>query len=70
MDKIRIFNNKGIEIDDADIPYLQTDQILYVSLDGGNFNENNFANEHEFGYWIKSGGYGKVYMGIIKFVIL
>lgn len=33
-DKIRIFNNKGIEIDDADISYLHADQILYVSLDG------------------------------------
>lgn len=34
LDKIRIFNNKGIEIDDADICYLSSDQILYVSLDG------------------------------------
>ena len=34
LDKIRIFNTKGIEIDDADISYLHTDQILYVSLEG------------------------------------
>jgi len=23
----------------------------------------NYVNEHEFVHWIKSGGYGKVYMG-------
>ena len=34
LDKIRIFTNKGMEIDDADISYLTSDQILYVSLDG------------------------------------
>lgn len=71
LDKIRVFNNKGIEIDDADISYLSSDQILYVSLDGkniiniykgGNFDEDNFAKEYEFVFWIKSGGYGKVYM--------
>jgi len=33
-DKVRIFNHKGIEIDDADINYLHNNQILYVSLDG------------------------------------
>lgn len=38
LDKIRIFNNKGIEIDDADISYLSSDQILYVSLDGNYYN--------------------------------
>jgi hypothetical protein len=30
---------------------------------GSNFNVYNYVNEHEFVYWIKSGGYGKVYMG-------
>ena len=73
LDKIRIFTNKGMEIDDADISYLTSDQILYVSLDGiliilniwkgGKFDEDNFAKEYEFVFWIKSGGFGKVYMG-------
>jgi len=35
-DKLRIFNHKGIEIDDADISYLLNNQLLYVSLDGKN----------------------------------
>lgn len=33
-DKIRIYNHKGIEIDDADIIYLVNNQTLYVSVDG------------------------------------
>lgn len=78
IDRLRIFNYKGIEIDDADIPYLNDNQTLYVSVDGkikyyylgANFSINNYVNEHEFIYWIKSGGYGKVFMGryIIFFI--
>lgn len=42
-------------------------KLKYFFIKGGNFDENNFANEHEFRIWIKSGGYGKVYMG--KFLL-
>jgi hypothetical protein len=34
IDRIIIYNYKGLEIDDVDLPYLNNDQILYVSLDG------------------------------------
>jgi len=37
---------------------------------GLNFSVDNYINEHEFGFWIKSGGYGKVYMGNIKIIFL
>jgi len=33
-DKILIYNNKAILLDDADIEYLTNDQVLYVSFDG------------------------------------
>lgn len=33
-DKIKIYDYKEIEIDDADIAYLSNNQSLYVSLDG------------------------------------
>ncbi len=33
-DKIKIYDYKEIEIDDADIAYLSNNQTLYVSLDG------------------------------------
>lgn len=33
-DRIKIYDYKEIEIDDADIAYLSNNQTLYVSLDG------------------------------------
>jgi hypothetical protein len=33
-DKILLYNNKAILLDDADIEYITNDQILYISLDG------------------------------------
>lgn len=33
-EKIKIYDYKEIEIDDADIPFLNNKQTLYVSLDG------------------------------------
>jgi len=63
FDRIKIYNYKGLEIDDADIEYLKDDQILYLSLDGSSFSVNNYVNEYKFTKWIKSGGYGKVYQG-------
>ena len=33
-EKIKIYDYKEIEIDDADIPFLNYKQTLYVSLDG------------------------------------
>lgn len=37
IDKVKIYNYKGIEIDDADIEYLKSNQILYVSLNSIEF---------------------------------
>lgn len=62
---MRIFNHKGLEMDDADIDYLLNNQVIYVSLDGTAFNLINYINELEFTKLIKSGGFGKVYLGII-----
>lgn len=61
MEKMKIFNIKGIEIDDMDIEYLTHKQVLYLSLDGTQFNMVNYVNEYKFLYSIKSGGYGKVF---------
>lgn len=33
-DKLKIYDYKEIELDDADINYLQNNQTLYVSFDG------------------------------------
>ena len=34
LDKIKIYDYKEIEIDDADITYLHNNQTLYVSFEG------------------------------------
>lgn len=62
IEKMKIFNYKGIEIDDADIEYLKHLQTLYISLDGAPFSVYNYVNEYKFLEWIKSGGYGKVFL--------
>jgi len=36
FDKIKIYDYKEIELDDADINYLHDNQTLYVSFDGKN----------------------------------
>lgn len=61
-DKMIIFNYKGIELDEADLPYIKSNQVLYVSLDGHPFNTVNYVNQYEFVKPVKSGGYGKVYV--------
>jgi len=60
--KFKIFNYKGIEIDEADIDYLSDGQILFISVDGAPFNIINYINEYELVKQVKSGGYGKVFL--------
>ena len=61
MEKMKIYNHKGIEIDDIDISDLRNNDILYLSLEGENFSNNNYINEYEYVSSIKKGGYGEVY---------
>jgi len=42
-DKILIYNNKAILYDDADIEYINDNQILYVALDGKSTKLNNYT---------------------------
>ena len=62
---MKLYNHKGLEMDDADIDYLINNQVIYVSLDGTKFNLINYINEFIFIKSIKSGGYGMVYLGKI-----
>jgi serine/threonine protein kinase len=57
-----IFNSKGLEVDEVDIQYLKDGQVLFVSLDGQPFNPVNYLNQYEFVKYVKSGGYGKIYI--------
>ena len=62
---LKIYNHKGLEIDDADIDNLVNNQVVYISLEGDTFNFINYIYEYEFIKCINSGGYGKVFHGII-----
>ena len=37
-----------------------------LQIKGSNFSVMNYVYEYEFVLWIKSGGYGEVYMGKIN----
>jgi hypothetical protein len=70
MERTKVYNYKGLELDDNDIEYLKHNDSLYLSLDGNiifyigsSFSVLNYVNEYEFIKWIKSGGYGSVYLG-------
>jgi serine/threonine protein kinase len=62
-EKIKIYNHKGMEIDDFDVIDLSNNQILYLSLDGSKFNELNYVYEYKVIKEIKSGGYAEVLLG-------
>lgn len=57
-----IYNSKGLEVDEVDIQYLRNGQVLFVSQDGQSFNPINYLNQYEFVKYVKSGGYGKIYI--------
>ena len=44
---MRVFNDKGIEIDDADIGSLHNKDILYTSLNGEPFEKKNLIDVYE-----------------------
>ena len=41
LDKMIIFNSKGLEVDEVDIQYLKHGQVLFVSLDDTNVSDFN-----------------------------
>ena len=60
---IHLYTNKEIDLEENDIPYLYNNEILFFTTDNSNFEESNFYYQYEFVNWIKSGGYGQVYLG-------
>ena len=58
--KMIIYNYKGIQIDDDEVPYLNENTILYISIDGNKFNNSNYYHQYEIIKSLKSGGYAEV----------
>ena len=58
--KMIIYNYKGIQIDDDEVPYLNENTILYISIDGNKFNNSNYFYQYEIIKNLKSGGFAEV----------
>ena len=59
---IHLYTIKEMDLEEADIPYLKDDDVLFFSFDNSSFQDSNHFYQYEFVRWIKSGGYGKVFL--------
>ena len=57
-----LYNVKEIPLDDTDIQYLKPDEIIFFTFDNSSFKSSNYYNQYQFIRWIKSGGYGQVFL--------
>ena len=57
-----IYNSKEIPLDDTDIQYLKENEIIFFTFDNSSFKSSNHYNQYKFIRWIKSGGYGQVFL--------
>ena len=57
-----IYNSKEIPLDDTDIQYLKENEIIFFTFENSSFKSSNHYNQYKFIRWIKSGGYGQVFL--------
>ena len=57
-----LYTIKEMDLEETDIPYLKTNDVLFFSFDNSSFQDSNHFYQYEFIKWIKSGGYGKVFL--------
>ena len=57
-----LYNEKEIPIDETDIQYLKQNEIIFFTFDSSSFKSSNHFNQYQFIRWIKSGGYGQVFL--------
>ena len=62
-DKVRLFNHKGFDLEDADLKLLKDSPLIYISYDNKDFSNLNYYFEYKFIKPIKSGGFAQVYLG-------
>ena len=58
----RLFNNKEADLEDSDIPYLKQNELIFFTFDNSSFKSSNHFYQYQFIKWIKSGGYGQVFL--------
>ena len=61
-DKIRLFNQKGFELEDADLKLLKESPLIYISYDNKDFSYLNYYYEYKIIKPIKSVGFAEVYL--------
>ena len=57
-----LYNQKEIPLEDTDIQYLKQGEIIFFTFDSSSFKSSNHLNQYKFISWIKSGGYGQVFL--------
>ena len=57
-----LYNEKEIPLDETDIQYLKQNEIIFFTFDSSSFKSSNHFNQYQFIRWIKSGGYGQVFL--------
>lgn len=62
-EKIRLFNHRGIELEELDLPYLKDSPLIYMSVDNKEFNNINYYYEYKIIKPINAGGFGQVFIG-------
>ena len=57
-----LYNSKEIPLDETDMQYLEQNEIIFFTFDSSSFKSSNHFNQYQFIRWIKSGGYGQVFL--------
>ena len=57
-----LYNVKEIPLDETDIQYLKNNDLIFFTFDNSSFKSSNHYNQYQFIRWIKSGGYGQVFL--------
>ena len=57
-----LYNQKEIKLEDSDIQYLKDNDMIFFTFDNSSFKSSNHFNQYKFIKWIKSGGYGQVFL--------
>ena len=57
-----LYNQNEILLEDSDIQYLKQNEIIFFTFDNSSFKSSNHFNQYQFIRWIKSGGYGQVFL--------